>query len=364
MPTSKKPVEPSSEAVELDAGAEGVKARVPMRFFEFIAPGRAAKVLINKEMAKTIAQKLADNQPLNSGEQFFFINFYGKELAHFQRQLETADLMQRLALQEPESFPPPSDAEASHPGESNFVERFWEDAKCVTDEDMRELYARVGLWEDRVPGSFSLRTLSVLRDLDRGTKEKFEKLCRTFVLMGDMVVEYEYAKPVYEGQGIGWGDLMILEDARLLHLAGSTTRVVAINPGEAEDLEFGPFTLRLSIADPKIQQQAELRLPCFLLTQAGRELASLAPPQEVNEEYVWIVSALLQNQHPFNFTQPLGGMAWRLDVQWARGDETDFSPVDDEFGARFSEALAERLKRQKQKQAKATAKPPVEGSAG
>ena len=58
-----------------------------------------------------------------------------------------------------------------------WTSSFSEAAQDVSDEEMQEMWARVLAGEVARPGTTSLRTMNVLRNLDQATAQKFRRLC-------------------------------------------------------------------------------------------------------------------------------------------------------------------------------------------
>lgn len=68
---------------------------------------------------------------------------------------------------------PVSDAEIDH----DWTARFFNDVQDVSSEEMHELWGRILAGEVENPGSTSLRTLGVLRNLDQATAKLFVRFC-------------------------------------------------------------------------------------------------------------------------------------------------------------------------------------------
>ena len=227
--------------------------------------------------------------------------------------------------------------------EDAFAERFWEDVERVTDGDVRELYARVGLWEDRQPGSFSLRTLSVLRDLDRNAKKSFEDLCRGFVL-GDRdkygyVVSFTEIPNLYSSSGLSWDDLLLLEDAGLIVLNDGTSH--SFDPPEPkEELDWGLFVLRPG--GDAVWPRNGVSIPVYPLSRAGVELARLVDEHSACEEYVWAISCLIQKRDPYVLSTY--GESDNFELEWRlAGEDSGFQSVDGSLALQHSPAWADYL---------------------
>jgi hypothetical protein len=57
---------------------------------------------------------------------------------------------------------------------SCFAERFWEEVGDISDDEVKELYAKVAVRELKSPSSISLNTLSILRRMDGNTVHSLE----------------------------------------------------------------------------------------------------------------------------------------------------------------------------------------------
>ncbi len=71
------------------------------------------------------------------------------------------------------------DAEPDH----DWAARFFGNVQDISSENMQTLWSRVLSGEVERPGSTSIRTLSLLRDLDRATAELFSKFCSACIFL-------------------------------------------------------------------------------------------------------------------------------------------------------------------------------------
>lgn len=71
-----------------------------------------------------------------------------------------------------------------HEPDHDWTARFFADVQDVSSQDMQRLWAYVLAREVQEPGHTSLKTLSILRDLDRGLATLFGRLCSLSVAVG------------------------------------------------------------------------------------------------------------------------------------------------------------------------------------
>jgi hypothetical protein len=87
-----------------------------------------------------------------------------------QRNIEAITLKAVKALPSPDQI-------SDSPVSEDWTSRFFEECQDIGDEQMQQLWARLLAGEVARPGSFSPRTLSVVRDLTKGDADLFTKLC-------------------------------------------------------------------------------------------------------------------------------------------------------------------------------------------
>lgn len=92
-----------------------------------------------------------------------------------KRQANIEAVVGRAAVEIGERDAP--DSEPDH----DWTARFFNEAQDVSSEEMQTLWAKVLAGQVERPGSTSIRTLGVLRDLDRSAAVTFRKLCSASV---------------------------------------------------------------------------------------------------------------------------------------------------------------------------------------
>ena len=68
-----------------------------------------------------------------------------------------------------------------HEVDHDWTARFFNDVQDVSSEEMQQLWSRVLAGEVERPGSTTIKTLGVLKNLDKATSSLFRKLCSTCV---------------------------------------------------------------------------------------------------------------------------------------------------------------------------------------
>lgn len=73
---------------------------------------------------------------------------------------------------------PPPEQISEEPVSEDWTSRFFEECQDISDEQMQQIWARIMAGEVARPGSFSPRTLSIVRDLTKHDAALFTKLCQ------------------------------------------------------------------------------------------------------------------------------------------------------------------------------------------
>lgn len=163
-------------------------------------------------------------------------------------------------------------AVSDQPVSDDWRRKFFLEAENICDADLQLLWGKVLAGETASPGSYSVRTLDVLKHLSKVEAEEFRKFCSLVTDSGKAVnIGLEQLK----SSEINYESLLTLRDAGLLHesdmlhwqykdLPGAVPSTIEINNG---------VFIQLSGANLQYVQ-----IPCYALTRAGRELRNLIPP--------------------------------------------------------------------------------------
>lgn len=269
------------------ASSEGVLSRIFSR--------RWAKAAVDRAMGDRVARKLAAEEGLDPAEIEFFKHLYPKEVERNRNLLEVLRrtdvlLSQRVQVldggrAEAGQLALPPGAEEEPELDPRWKARFVRDAEDAADETMRDLLARILAGEFERPGAFSLKTLSVVRDLDQRTARLFEAVS-PMVVLGNFLPPYADAvdsgcdfAAYYEKRDVSFGGIVALVDAGLLTAADDILVQHECGDGDAFEWKVeiaGGSVLVCQSRDPAMRRVA---LPGMGLTAAGAELLTVLAPQ-------------------------------------------------------------------------------------
>lgn len=156
-----------------------------------------------------------------------------------------------------------------HEPNPDWTARFFDCVQDVSSEDMQKLWAKVLSGEVQGPGTTSLRTLDVLRNMTPQDAAMFQEVCsyviENFVFKLD---EIDTNPP-----SLTYGNLLILENAGLINAGPMLVANLRFKEQEGSALLFYQDQL-LRITTPTNTPQVSI--PAYLLTPAGKELRWLA----------------------------------------------------------------------------------------
>ena len=175
---------------------------------------------------------------------------------------------------------------SNHEPDHDWTARFFNDIQDVSSEEMQSLWAKVLAGEVEKPGSTSIQTLSILKNLDQATARLFGKLCSICVSFRlDARVPSlggNAADNALEKYGLGFGNLNVLNEHGLVisdyHCWGdyrSSVKARIPFSFQGRNWVFLPTTER-AIAQ-------ELKIHGVALTRSGRELSRIVDLAPMNE---------------------------------------------------------------------------------
>lgn len=180
------------------------------------------------------------------------------------------------------------------PVSDDWRRKFFLEAENICDADMQELWGRVLAGEVAKPGSFSLRTLNVLKSLSREEAELFRLACSLANDTGEIIVQ-RTKRHLLGDYGLHYGRLMTLADAGLLHSPSFVLHSFRDYPDEA--FQAGVYLtnngLHFLLSGPLLKN---VDLHVLTFTAVGKELQKLIPPNPCMP-YIRDVAKFLRAHH-------------------------------------------------------------------
>ena len=169
--------------------------------------------------------------------------------------LKTIDILKNTNDQNPLTTPPDVDDDWI-----NVFERY---AEAASSERFRDLWARVLAGQIRKSGTFSLRTLRFISELDADTAQLFEKWAPA-VINGDVI------QTPPQVRGTNFADLLRLQEAGLINFSsGTLLRRHTVSKRDKIAFRYKTHAVGIQTTDA-----TTLQYPAAPLTKVGREIYS------------------------------------------------------------------------------------------
>lgn len=179
------------------------------------------------------------------------------------------------------------DSVSDQPISNDWRRKFFLEAENICDTDLQLLWGKVLAGETASPGSYSVRTLNVLKNLSKQEAEGFRIFCGLASDIGHVV--YLGSDQLKEF-GITYTLLLSLRDAGLLHEGDALHRHFREVPPSINSSIESNNGVYIELSGPAIHH---IQIPCLPLTQAGRELQQLIPANP-NELYFKAMAKFLR----------------------------------------------------------------------
>lgn len=163
--------------------------------------------------------------------------------------------------------------------DEEWLDNFSEKAETAHSEEAQEIWARVLAGELAIPGSFSKRSLDLLRALDPLEAEKFANMVR--LSFGNVIPSQSigFSGPIFS-------DAIKLQDLGLLSgVSPRFSKPIMHTPGN----EFGGLAGRR--VHLQVYSQSQPHIDILFLTEVGRQLAYLVDDPDATAE--WTVGKLI-----------------------------------------------------------------------
>lgn len=174
----------------------------------------------------------------------------------------------------------------------DWATRFVNYAEQVSEEEMQAAWAKVLSQEVSKPGSFSLRTLDVLRNMSKEEAETFMKLSH-FVLRNNnesFLPNIRGARDFLERFDVTYDDLLKMEEVGLINASPDL-----VGTFESNDNNVALLHSDVALVFTFENVKPIVSIGMFVLTKAGRELLRIIETKRNDDYYRQLVEVIHVN---------------------------------------------------------------------
>ncbi|MCY4402587.1 MAG: DUF2806 domain-containing protein [Candidatus Poribacteria bacterium] len=198
----------------------------------------------------------------------------------------------------------------------DWLNRFETEARQISSEEMQRRFARVLAGEIQKPGSFSIKAIKILSELDKNTAALFRQLCSVCVIFGILHGDSDDLHTIVDARvpslggvpsqnaldkyGLGFDQLNILNEAMLIiseykSQFSSTHCVVNFNKSGTWALKHQEKYWKL-LPGPDWNTESEFSLEGIAFSRLGRELLQVVDTDPM-PEYTEDLKIYFAKQH-------------------------------------------------------------------
>lgn len=192
-----------------------------------------------------------------------------------QRNLENVLQVTAIEMQSAETV-------SDTPVDDDWATRLFSIAKDVNSEEMQYLWGKILAGEIISPGSFSLRTLETVRNMNRKDAETFQKVLPLIVrnsgiyfISSDSDLDSQY--------GVSYYDVLVLDECGLMNSSGTLSLNLTLTGHMQHHCESNE---RIVVFKSNDAMEKKISFGIYTLTNAGIELYNILQYTANNEYFL------------------------------------------------------------------------------
>ena len=241
-------------------------AKAEKEAIEMLGPERAREIVTAAEAANAIRER-------------------ANARVSFQEEKRQNNI-EAVAWQAAHKTPENVSEEPVHP---DWIARFFESVKDVSDETMQSMWASILAGEVATPGQTSLRTLDVLKNLTQQDAREFERILQ-FTFSGS--VYYPAGDEQVCNRILPYDRKIHMEECGLIH--HETWLVADLRNFQIAHCVIGAFVFAARPLPP--QNTLGIQMPIFSISSVGREIGQFVPPKFPEPWYILALAKYLASK--------------------------------------------------------------------
>lgn len=172
---------------------------------------------------------------------------------------------------------------SKEPVDKDWISRFFDSVSSVSEKEMQLIWGKILADEVRKPGSFSMRTLDVVRNLSKKEAECFLKILPCVMSSGgDYFISSD--EDIINAANITFYDILTLDDCGLLYADGTMRMSFTVAKNDPAIMYNDDYTINMT---RRKDEPYNGSMGVYKLKTAAQELYSLLRKQ-TNEDYVML----------------------------------------------------------------------------
>lgn len=183
---------------------------------------------------------------------------------------------------------------SQEPVSQTWLSNFFESAGYVEEEDLQKIWGKLLAGEIKGPGSYSLRTLSALRNMTSKEAKIFQKIVNFSVRIGKNYF-LPNQKNLSKKFNLLYEELLLLAENNLLTVDENLQTEGTVKAGDSHPIIYNNLIANISTTSSK---EIPIHLRIFPFTSIGKELMHLTqivPNQSFFIEYVKQIESQFRN---------------------------------------------------------------------
>lgn len=184
------------------------------------------------------------------------------------------------------------------PVNKDWATRYFNNVADVSDEDVQSLWSKILSGEIKKPGSFSLRTLELLRNISKEEAQEIIKISDYIFYDNDNNYLICWDDEILEKGGISFSSLLLLQEAGILNLQ-QVDWGFDIKDLKEEKIIYGNKIISIKGMHPIVEggKLSRVVIPAYNLTRCGVELYSITRVNShFKEEYFNSIQKKFEDQ--------------------------------------------------------------------
>ena len=249
-----------------------------------------AKVLLIQQQAQKDALSIADGSktlndkgqlvPANQLNDVFSLDNEISARFEFQEKKRQNNL-KSLAHKTLEKI---DDVVSDKPVDEDWISKYFSYAQDVTSDDMQEIWAKVLAREISNPDSVAVRTLEVLKNLNKKDADLIERFS-TYIMDGRFFITHPYEDNKFP---LSYDEMLHLKEIGIIHDIPQQTESTVVTHFCGENEEFLSINIECQGCEISLENKNLKRFSfrSVVLTQSGMEIIKSLPAKSANLEHI------------------------------------------------------------------------------